>query len=218
MPQITDISPQKRNKDRVNLFLDGKFAFSISLENLLKKNLKIDTNLSNDEITKLTTAESQQKYLDRVINFLSFRPRSEKEIRDYLAKKISRDSSVSFSQVQNSTLIEKIITKLKKYKYIDDMEFAKWWLASRSSSRPKGVHFIKMELSNKGVSRQTIENVLSRAPNQLKLAEKAIGKKLKIWKKLQLFEQKRKIYNYLASRGFEQDTIEDLFAKITKKR
>lgn len=218
MPQITDISPQKKNKDRVNLFLDGKYAFSISLENLLKKKLKIDTNISNDEIAKLTANENLLKLLDRAIIFLSFRPRSEKEIEDYLAKKIAVDSGVSFSQAQNSSLIEKIFVKLKKYNYINDIEFAKWWLASRSTSRPKGINFIKIELLKKGVSRQIIEKVLKGAPNQLKMAEKSIEKKIKTWQKIPVFDQKRKIYNYLASRGFEQEIIEEIFAKYAKKR
>ncbi len=218
MPQITDISPQKKNKNRVNLFLDGKYAFSVSLENILKNKFKIGIELSNDDVTKSTNEESQQKYQDKVINFLSFRPRSEKEIRDYLAKKIAADSSISFSQAQNSSLIEKIFSKLKKYNYIDDVEFARWWLKSRSSSRPKGKNFIKIELIKKGISKQIIENVLKKAPNQLKLAEKAIEKKLNTWHNLPLFEQKRKIYNYLASRGFQQDVIEDIFAKLSKKR
>jgi len=218
VPQITDISPQKKNKNRVNLFLDGKYAFSVSLENILKNKFKIGIELSNDDVTKSTNEESQQKYQDKVINFLSFRPRSEKEIQDYLAKKIAADSSISFSQAQNSSLIEKIFSKLKKYNYIDDVEFARWWLKSRSSSRPKGKNFIKIELIKKGISKQIIENVLKKAPNQLKLAEKAIEKKLNTWYNLPLFEQKRKIYNYLASRGFQQDVIEDIFAKLSKKR
>ena len=115
-------------------------------------------------------------------------------------------------------MIEKIILKIKKYNYINDTEFAKWWLSSRTASKPKGINFIKIELLKKGVSRPIIEKVLRSAPNQLKLAEKAIEKKLNMWQKIPLFEQKRKIYTFLASRGFEQEIIEDIFAKYTKKR
>lgn len=218
MPQITDISPQKKNKERVNIFLDGKYAFSVSLENLLKKKLKIGTDLSSNEVVKLTANENLLKLLDRAINYLSFRPRSEKEIRDYLAKKISTGSGISFSQAQNSDVIEKIILKIKKYNYINDVEFAKWWLATRSVSKPKGINFVKIELIKKGVSKQIIEKVLKGAPNQLKMAEKAVEKKLKTWRKLTEYEIKKKIYNYLASRGFEQEIIEDIFAKYGKKR
>lgn len=217
MPQITDVSPQKRNKDKLNIFLDGKFAFSVSLENLVKKNLKVGKILTLDEISKILQIEKGQSLLDKTINFLSFRPRSEKETRDYLAKKIAHDNGVSFFQAKNSKQIEKTIAKLKKYNYLNDLEFAKWWLLSRSSSNPKGINVIKMELRQKGISQELIEKVLINTPNQLSLAKKIITKKQKYWQKLTPFEQKRKIYTYLAARGFDRDTIEDIIAIIGKK-
>lgn len=217
MPQITDVTPQKRKKERVNIFVDGKFSFSASLENLVKQNLKIGKELSTEEIAKINYLESQQYLLDKAINFLSFRPRSISEVRDYITKKIATENEINYSLAKESTLIEKTISKLKKANLLDDMEFAKWWLSARSSANPKGVNFIKIELFKKGISKETIDKVLLKAPNQQTLAKKILAKKLKYWQRLAPFERKKKIYYFLASRGFEREIIESIVAKIDQK-
>jgi regulatory protein len=79
MPQVSDIKPQK-NKKRVNIYLDGKFAFGIDLDNLVKLDLKVEQELSDEEVADIIKKAEFQKTLDKLLRFATLRPRSEKEI------------------------------------------------------------------------------------------------------------------------------------------
>jgi len=216
VPKITAISPQKKKSDRFNVFLDEKFAFGIEGETLLGHNLKVGKILSEEEISKIIKKEQGTKLLDLATNFLSYRPRSEKEVRDYLIKKISTRENIKFSEARESPLIDQVISKLKKYKYLDDLEFAKWHVAARTGLRPKGRTIIKLELKKKGISQEIIDQIP--AVDETILAKIAIEKKIPRWQNLPSLEYKKKFYQYLASRGFDYDTIKETFAFFSKKR
>lgn len=217
MPQISQIEPQKKKKDRYNIYIDGKFAFGISAELLLTYKLKLSQNLTEDEVKKIQSEETSSKLLDKALNFLSFRPRSEKEVRDFLAKKISKNEDISFGEAKESLVAETVIVKLKKYKYLNDKEFSTWWLSSRNRKSPKGRSLTKLELSGKGIDKNLIEDLISKGPQERVLAKRAIAKKLKNWHKLETIELKKKVYQYLASRGFTFEVIKETFANLKKK-
>lgn len=218
MPEISKVEPQKKHEKRFNIFLDGQFAFGISDENLLKNNLKIGKKLSDEDIAKILSSEETGKLTDIATNFLSYRPRSEKEIVDHLTKKISVRDGVKFQEAQESPLIAKVINKLKRYKYINDLEFARWYVESRLRSRPRALAVIKMELRRKGIQKEIIESVTQSSDDELTLAKNALLKKAKRWQKLSNVDLKKKVYQYLASRGFGFETIKEAFAMLTKKR
>ena len=217
MSQITAIEPQKKKAQRFNIFLDGRFAFGISDINLLKNNLKIGKKLTEEGISKIIAREEITKLMDIATNYLGYRPRSEKEIVDHLAKKIADRENIKFQQAQESPLISKVVSSLKKYKYINDLEFAKWYVESRLGSKPRGLILIKIELKRKGISPEIIEKVVSFQKDELSLAQKAVKKKLKRWQNLSSLDLKKKVYQYLSSRGFDFDTIKETFAYISKK-
>ena len=218
MPQISAIEPQKRNKDRFNVFLDGHFAFGISASLLFENQLKVGKVLEEEEIVKILQKEELSKLTDQVLHFLSYRPRSEKEITDYLIKKIAAKENIKYHQAKNSPLVAQIIEKLKRYKYINDLEFAKWFISSRIKSKPKGVRLLKLELFKKGIDKNIAEIVLPKNLNQKELAKKAIEKKIKKWQKLPPLELKKKVYSYLAGRGFNWEIIQEIVAILIKKR
>ncbi len=218
MPQITTILPQKKKKGRFNVYLDGRFAFGADEEVVARYHLAINQNLSTKQIEEIIKDTQINKLLDKVLRFLSFRPKSQKEVTDYLAKKIAAESSVKFIEAQDSPLIGKVISKLKKYNYLNDKEFAKFWIASRIKTKPKGRLQIARELKMKGVDKEIIESLLSRFPDELSLAQKAIEKKLPKWQRLPEPEFKKKIYTYLVGRGFNYETISELFAFFKKRR
>jgi len=89
MAEITKIKPQK-NKKRVNIYLGGKFAFGLDADNFLKAGLKVGQELSEKQVEDLVFKNEFQKLLNKVYRILSLRPRSEKEIKDYLIKKKAR--------------------------------------------------------------------------------------------------------------------------------
>lgn len=218
MPKISQIEPQKKKKDRYNIYLDGKFALGINSQLLLTYKLKIGQNLNDSEIKKIQSEEISAKLLDKALNFLSFRPRSEKEVRDFLAKKISKNENIPFGEAKESFAAESVTSKLKKYKYLNDKEFAAWWLSSRNRSNPRGRSLTKLELARKGIDKNIVESLIANGPQENVLAQRALAKKLKSWQKLGPLELKKKVYQYLGSRGFTFEIIKETFANIAKKR
>lgn len=216
MPQVTAIQPQKKKKDRLNIFLDNKFAFSLSCETVLENQLKINKTLGDLQIQKLLQKESLARLTNLALNFLSARPRSEKEISDYLTRKIAVYEDIKFSEAKQSFLTGQVIAKFKKYSYINDSEFAKWWVRSRINSKSKGTLQIKLELAQKGIDRQIIDDVLA-GVDQGNLAKEVLGKKFGKWQSLPFLEKKKKAYAYLAARGFDFETIKEAFASFCEK-
>jgi regulatory protein len=141
-----------------------------------------------------------EKFYNYSLKFLSYRIRSEKEIRDKLKAK----------QVETQ-IIEKIIAKLKEKKFIDDDNFAGMWIENRNRFKPRSLRLIKMELKQKGIDPEIIESrikdqelgVESDLEQAKKLVEKRIGR-LKGLPKQEIYE---KLGRYLASKGFNWDTI-----------
>lgn len=218
MSQITDIAPQKKKENRFNIYIDTKFAFGIDAENLIKFDLKIGKELSPNELSDISQSRDLEFLMDRTLNYLSFRPRSKKEVVDYLATRIAVKNNIKFSEAKVSILIEKIIKKLQKYKYLNDTTFTEWWISSRAQSSPKGPSALKYELAKKGVNKDIIDKQIAKMVNPKKLAKSAIEKKIKSWQNLESIQFKKKFFQFLAIRGFDYETINDLFAKYAKKR
>ncbi|KKQ89730.1 MAG: Regulatory protein RecX [Candidatus Curtissbacteria bacterium GW2011_GWC2_38_9] len=217
MPRITSVKPQKR-KERFNIFLDGKFAFGVDENILVKNHLKVGKILTGDQIDKLIKETVLGKLFDQALRFLSYRPRSEKEITTYLAQKIAKRENIKFREAKESPLIGAVALKLKRYNYLDDRQFAKWLVGLRIKSASRGLSLIKQELIQKGIDKEIIQSLLSKYPNQTLIAKKAIEKKLKRWQGLSELGLKKKVYAYLASRGFDFETIKEVFAFLLKRR
>jgi regulatory protein len=138
-------------------------------------------------------------YYERLVNaairFVSFRPHSEKEMTDFLNKKLTR------WKVSGAGLIAKVIGRMEELGYVDDEKFAQWWADQRTTFKPKGNRYIQMELKGKGVPDAVIASVLAPRGSQSlqEAAKRAIGRKR--------FESRQKLYNYLLRRGFDADTI-----------
>jgi len=225
--QITAITEQKSNEKRVsskkdrryNIFLDEKYAFSVGEENMLKHKFEIGRKLTGEEVEKTKIGEAQRRLTDQVMNYLSFRPRSEKEILDYLTKAISKNEKIKWSQAKQSPLPELVIAKLKKYDLVNDKEFAKWWIDSRTRAKQKSRAIIQAELIQKGISKEQVELLLPKnKQSDLKLALKVIEKKRKTLERLSPQESRKKIYSWLGSRGFDFEIASDVFAIYSKKR
>lgn len=147
-----------------------------------------------------------QKFYDRALRFLSYRPRSEKEITNFLKRK----------KVEPS-IINKILQKLKEQDLVNDEEFAKWWIEQRQGSRPRGIRVIKMELKQKGISDELITSYQLLITNQLELAKKALEKKVKSYRNLPREKAYRKLSQFLLRRGFDWDTVKEVIDEVLKK-
>lgn len=148
----------------------------------------------------METSDIYRKYLESAVRFLGYRPRSEKEIRDNLVKK-----KASYE------IIEKVIAWLKEKKFINDEEFAKWWIEHRARYRPKAMRVIEMELKQKGIGKEIIEIVKKRddleTESETELAKKIVSKKILRYKNMEKQELYQKLGGLLARKGFDWETI-----------
>lgn len=151
-----------------------------------------------------------EKFYNRVLRFLSYRPRSEKEITDFLRRKSARGRV-------DPLIVKKILKKLKELKFIDDKEFAKWWVEQRTGSKPRGWRVIKMELKQKGISDELITNYKLLITDEKELAKKAIEKIFVKYRQLPREKAYQKLSQFLARRGFDWETIKEVIDEVFKK-
>lgn len=146
-----------------------------------------------------------QKLLQRVYRLLSIRPRSEKEIRDYLARKKAQKP-------------DEIIEKLKEQDLVNDERFAREWVEARR--KKKGKIAIKLELLQKGISKEIIGEAISlqqSAISEENIAQKLLDKKINLWKNLSSMEFRRKATGFLMRRGFEYEVVKQVVEKFLQK-
>lgn len=144
--------------------------------------------------------EKTHKYLANCYRFLTIRNRSEKEIRDYLLKKHAE-----------LEIIETIIERLKKQKFLDDESFARAWIVSRARLKPKGKQLLKIELQQKGIAKEIIETVLNEIneelPDEVTQAKKLIARRMEKLGQQPRQEIYNKVGSFLARRGFKWEVI-----------
>lgn len=203
MLTITSIKPQK-NKKRVNIYLDDRFGFGLDLETFVKSGLKIRQELSEGDIEKIVKEGEFQITYDKILRFATLRPRSEKEFEIWLIK-----------HKVHQSIHKELFNRLKRLELLDDKKFATWWTEQRKMFRPKSKRGMNYELRMKGISQEIITEVLS----ELQLDEKAIIRNLlskndKKWKGLVGFEKRKKIFNYLAGKGFGYEVIKEVVEEL----
>lgn len=155
------------------------------------------------------------RYYNLTLRYLSYRPRSEKEILDYLTKKVKNQKSKGKIESQNEkiiddSLIDRVIVKLKEYKFIDDKAFARFWVEQRVKFKHKPIRAIEFELKQKGIDKDLIEAVLSVFDSKdldLENAKKLAEKKLDFYRDLDVRKRKEKVTNYLLRKGFSFEIV-----------
>lgn len=206
MPIITALKAQK-NKKRVNVYLDNKFSFGLDLENILSNSLKIGKVLTEEQISDIVKKGEFTKTYDKVLNYISVRPRSEKEVMDWFRRK----------KVHHSIQAD-IIAKLKRLKFLDDSEFAKWWVDQRITFKGKPLKIVKIELLQKGISRDILEKILAETVvDEKELIMRQLRKIEGKWQGMDTSERKQKITQYLQRKGFTWETIKDGMEKLGLK-
>ncbi len=151
-------------------------------------------------MTASSAKDLYQKLIESSFHFISFRPRSEKEVRDFLLKKLQK------WKISDESIVERVTVRLRELGYLDDAKFVTWWADQRQSHKPKGARLIRQELLAKGIHRDVIDEQLKPSTEE-ELARRAARKKLALWQKLPVLERERKIYGFLSRRGFDSETI-----------
>ena len=212
MPQITDLKLQ-RNRRVANVFVDNQFVTGLDLETIAKQGIKIGLDISQTDLKKIIQKSASEKLLNYALNFLSYRPRSEKEIRTYLSNKVKTGKILRVGE----TIIDNTIDKLKKDRIIDDVDFAKWWIEQRMKFRPKGKLLLSQELFIKGIDKEIIQNALSQIDEQ-EAARAIVQKKKKMIKTQKYQVAKKKLIGLLYRRGFTWEVIKNVVDETVPKK
>lgn len=188
MSIITSIEVQKKNPKRANIYLDGEFAFALSRSHTA--GLQAGAALSDEKVLELKNKEAQDQAWGQAMLLLSFRPRSESELRKNLQK-----------HEYSEPVIEKTMERLKHANLAGDGDFARAWVENRSTFRPRSRRALASELVQKGLDPETIERSLSGLDDK-KLAYEAALKKAGRYQSLEWLQFRRKLGDFLARRGF----------------
>jgi regulatory protein len=189
--EITALQMQKRNKERVNVFLDGEYAFAVSLT--MAATLRKGQRLAAEDVAVLKEDGEVDLAYQRALRYLGMRPRSSAEIVTYLKRKEYDES-----------IVDTVVNRLHKQGYLDDEAFARFWVENRNRFRPRGSQALRYELRQKGVERETIDSTLEEQDDD-GAAWTAVEGKIGRWAELEKMEFEQKLMAFLARRGFRYD-------------
>ena len=207
MLTVTRLEPQKKNPLRLNVYLDGEFAFGISRASAPW--LEEGNQLSQQKVNDLQKNDQLEGAYQRALNFLSYRIRSEKEIRQNLNK----------HQIPEE-IVEGVLDKLRRVSLVDDREFASQWVENRVHFKPRGKRALSSELFQKGISNQIIEDILAEL-NEEELAFNFARTKITKLSNLDEKAFQKKLSGFLTRRGFpyhiNKEVIFTLWNEIEKE-
>ena len=208
---ITKLEYQKRNPNRVNLFIEDKFFCGISIDTLAKEALYEGLNIEKETLDKIIKEELRARFLSRALEYISRSPKTEFQIKRYLKElKFKKKDSWYKSSIEMDWegMFNEILSNFKELKYIDDESFARMFVQSRMRVKPRGKSVLISELISKGVSKDTAQMVCDEeVDDEYELLKKTFKKKYKERK----FDTKdNKMVSYLYRKGFSWDLIERL--------
>jgi regulatory protein len=145
---ITAIQVQKKNPQRVNVFINGEFAFGLA--RIVAAWLKVGQDLSETKIAELKTQDQKEQALQRALNLINYRPRSEAEVRNHLKK---------YQIPEDTTTV--VIARLRESGLLNDQQFAETWIENRAAIRPRSKRALRMELAQKGIDETIIKETLA---------------------------------------------------------
>ncbi len=192
--QITAIEKQKRRR-RANIHLDGRFAFSLSLELILQAELHVGDSLSPEQVESLRQADERQQAHDAALRLLAYRPRSEREITQRLARRGLAPE-----------VIQETLERLRERGLLDDAAFARFWVESRDRHSPRGRRLLWQELSAKGIRTETAREATATVAEE-QAALRAAEKRVPHLQNLDHSTFRRRLGDFLLRRGFPYDTV-----------
>lgn len=205
MNVITKIEVQKRNKDRVNIYINEEYAFSLSSELVYKEGLKLKQTIDIDKMKKVAKEDSYIKCKEAALRIVEKTYKTQKEIKDKL-----------FLKGYDENTIDRTIEFLEEYNFIDDKNYTRMYVSDKI--KKQGANKIKYELTKKGVSEELIKDQIS---NIDKDSEKEVAyllaeKKYSILKKREgdKYKLSQKLYRFLISKGYEYDIVSEIVKKI----
>ena len=182
-------------KRAVVVLSDGK-EINLSLEQVVKQGVKIGQSLDEQQVQDLVKQGQASYWYQQAVKLISRRPRSVREMRDWLAKKKLPES-----------LSQQIIARLQQRHWLDDLEFARWWVEQRQLFRPKGRPVLQAELRQKGVAADIIAQALADLPEPTEVIEQLARRRWPSVKQLEPPVARRRLIAFLLRRGFSYAVV-----------
>lgn len=203
MKTITALTVQKRNPKRVNLYLDGNFAFGLAAT--VAAGLSVGQSLSPEQVAELRQQDTFEKAKQSAVRFISYRPRSITEVQRNLQGKAF-----------DMPVIEAVTAHLQSVGLLDDEAFTRYWIEQRETFKPRSRRALRQELMQKGVNRRLIERALTEV-DETEAARRAALKRAKRWSNLPEEAFRKKLGRYLQRRGFGYEIIREIADQIWNK-
>lgn len=227
--KITALSVQAKNKDRVNVMVDGSYRFSLDVFQVADLGIRIGKEYTEQELAELETESQFGKLYSRALEYTMMRPHSAREVRDYLWRKTqprkilprhkpgkSMQQGASSLQMRevpgvSREVADRVFDRLSEKGYIDDEKFARFWVENRHQRKGSSVRKLRSELQAKGVESSIIDAALA---NTTRSDEDELAKI--IAKKSGRYPDEQKFMQYLARQGFSYDDIKVALELRTK--
>jgi regulatory protein len=202
--KITSITAQKRNKNRVNISVDGEYKFSLDTYQIVDLGIKVGRQYSQTELILLEQESQFGKVYGRALEYCLMRPHSAREVQNYLYKK-TRPKIVKTGESKVGVapeITKRVFDRLVEKKYVDDKKFAYFWVENRFINKGISRRKLVSELKLKGVDNSIINQILD--DSERSDSDEII--KI-ITKKMSQYTDEKKLIAYLARQGFGYEEI-----------
>ncbi len=200
MKKITALVVQRKNPNRVNVHLDGEFAFGLS--RIVAAWLRVGQELSEEKIEQLVAEDGRERAFQQAMLFLSYRARSEAEIRQNLRK-----------HEYPEPVIEQTLERLRRDGLANDDQFAQAWVENRNTFRPRSRRMMAMELKQKGLADEAIQSAIEHVDDEASAYE-AAHKRAARFRGLEWIDFRKKLSEFLARRGYSYGVIAPVVTRI----
>ena len=198
--QITAIKPAAKNDTRANIFIDGKFSFSLNISQLADAKLKVGQELNESIVAQLKQQSSFGKLYQRTLEWVFIRPRSIKETREYLVRKKIQKPEYGITD----QAIDQVIEKLQAKNYLNDVNFTTFYIENRFQKKGISAKRLQQELLKKGIDQKIIEQALNDSARDDSEEIKKI-----IAKKRRKNYDDDKLIRYLLNQGFDYSLVQN---------
>lgn len=198
---ITALKVQKKNHQRLNVHLDGEFAFGLS--RFIAAWLQVGQELNEEDIAELLSDDEIETAYQKSLKYIGYRIRTTSEVEQHLRKKET-----------NPVVIEQVLERLINKGLLNDKNFALQWIENRNEFRPRSHRMLVLELRRKGISSEIIQEVIENTQPEDELAYLAAKKRIRRYEHLDWEDFQRKLGSHLARRGFSYSTIKPVVHKV----
>ena len=199
MSEITAITPQVKDKERCNVYVDGRFYCGLKLETAVRYRLRAGQPVDLAFLDEIQLENEKAQALDKALTHLSASMKTERAMRDFLRKKGYVEAVCDY-----------VLEKLREYRFVDDAQYCEQYV--ESASKDKGARLIALELRKKGASEESIEAALAAVGEEGDAARRVLEKYMR--GKQPTREVLSKAYRHLLSKGFDHDTAKDALASL----